>query len=119
MWESTLQNVLQKKEDYHPLHEVYSYITRSTRNYGSKTHLNTSTAKLPVTSRVNPSHLKYIHMVEKYAYTRGVTDSLTNNANMVGWPSMLKVEFCSLIRYYGGVVFHNKLYEKHRKKKKP
>ena len=43
-----------------------------------KTHLIASTVKLPVTP-----WLKFIHMVEKYAYIRGVIDSLTINVNMV------------------------------------
>ena len=40
-----------------------------------KPHLNLSSVKLPVTSRVNP-YLKYIHMVEKYVYNRGAIHSL-------------------------------------------
>ena len=50
----------------------------------AKTHLNTSSVKLPVTSRVNPPYLKCIYMVEKKAYSRGVIFSLTNNVSMVG-----------------------------------
>ena len=73
----------------------------------AKTHSNTSTAKLSVTPRVNPPYLKCIHMIEKHVYIRGVINSLTEMANMLGWTSVLKVEFRSLIRCYGLVVFHN------------
>ena len=37
-----------------------------------KTHLNTSTVKLPVTSRVNPPSMKNMDIVEKYDYSRCV-----------------------------------------------
>ena len=77
-----------------------------------KTHLIISSVKLSVTTRVNPPYLHCIHMVEKYAYSRGVIHSLTNNANMVGLPSILRVEFRSLIRCYEGVVFHRKFRRK-------
>ena len=74
-----------------------------------KTHLNTSTVKLHVSSRVSPTYLKYIHMVEEYACSGGVIHSLKNNANLVAWPSILRVEFRSLISFYVWVVFHNKI----------
>ena len=63
-----------------------------------KTDLNISSIKLPVTQRFKPPYLTYIYMVEKYAYSRGVIHSLTNTASLVGVPSMLKLEFRSLIR---------------------
>ena len=44
--------VLQKKEGYRPLHEVYNYSTLSSQNYGSK---NLTKVELPVKSRLNPS----------------------------------------------------------------
>ena len=76
--------VLQKKEVYLPLHEVSTEVQDPHKIMVVKTHLNTSSVKLPVTSRVNPQYLKRIHMVEKYAHRRGVIHSLTNTANMVG-----------------------------------
>ena len=72
------------------------------------THLNISSIKHPVTSRVNPPCVKCIHMVEKFAYSRGVIHSLTNNANMVDLPSLLKEELRSLTRCYSEAVVHNK-----------
>ena len=73
-----------KKEDYLPLHEVSTQVQDPPKIIEIKTHLNTSCVKLPVTSRVNRLYLKCIHMAKKFAYSRGGTHSLTNNANMVG-----------------------------------
>ena len=49
-----------------------------------KTHLNTSSVKLSVTARVNPTYLKCIYIVGKITNSKGVIHSVTNNANMVG-----------------------------------
>ena len=57
-------------------------------------------------------------MVGKYAYGRGVTHSLKNNANMVGLPSISRVEFRSLIRCYEGLYSTAKLDETHSKNSK-
>ena len=70
-----------------------------------KSCLNTTSVKLPVTPRVNPPYLKCINMVEKYPNIRGVNPFLQINANMVGWPPILIMEFRSLIHCYGAAVF--------------
>ena len=75
---------LRKKEHNLPLHEVSTIVHDLPKFEDVKSLLNTSSVKLPVASRVNPPYLKCIHMVEKYVYSRGVNDSLTNNAKMVG-----------------------------------
>ena len=49
-----------------------------------KTDLKTSRVKFPVTARVNPAYLKCLYMVEKYAKSRVVIHSVTDNENMVG-----------------------------------
>ena len=49
-----------------------------------KSPLNTISVKLPVTSRVNQSFLKWIYIVEKYANSRNVIYSVTNFAKMKG-----------------------------------
>ena len=48
-------------------------------------------------------------MVGKYAYSKDVIHASTINANMVGLPSILRVEIRSLICCYGGVVFFSKI----------
>ena len=98
---------LKKKQVYLPLHKVSTKIPNPHIIMEVKSHLNTSSVRLPVISRVSPPYLKCIHMVEKYACSRDVIHSLTNNANMECWPSMLKMEFRNLILRYGWVVFHN------------
>ena len=50
-WINLGGGVLQKKEGYLPLHEVYNYSLLSTPNYGSN---KLTKLKLPVTSRINP-----------------------------------------------------------------
>ena len=75
---------LQKKEGYLLLHEVTIIIHYPPTIIEVKTLLNTTKVKLPVASCVNSPYLKCIYMVEKYAYSRGVILSLTNNANKVG-----------------------------------
>ena len=72
-----------------------------------KTQINTSSVKHPATSRVDQPYLKCIYMIEKNADSRNVIYSVTNTANMVGWPLILRVGFRSMIRRYDGVVFHN------------
>ena len=100
-------DVLQKKEDHLPLHEVLTIVQDPPKIVEVKSPLNTSSSRLPITSRVNSPHFKCIHMVGKYAYSRDVIESLTSNANIVGRPSMLKENLRSLIRGFGGVVLHN------------
>ena len=85
------------KEDYPPLHEAWTIVPDPPKTMDVNSPLNTSSLKFPVTSRINPPYLKCIHKVEIYAYIRGVIHSLKNNVNMVGSPSMLKVDFPSLI----------------------
>ena len=75
--------VLQKKDVYVPLHEVWTEVQGPPKIMEVKTHLNTSNVKLPVTSCVNSPYLKCIHMVEKSAYSRGVIHSLTNISKVV------------------------------------
>ena len=48
-----------------------------------KTRLYATSVKPPLTSRVNPLVLKWINMVEKYANSRDLLHSLTNNALML------------------------------------
>ena len=57
-----------------------------------KSCLNTSSVKLPVTSRVNPTYLKCIYMVKKYVNIRAVIYLITINANMVN----SKRNYCGL-----------------------
>ena len=49
-----------------------------------KSPLNTTSIKLPVTSRVSPSFLKWMYIAEKYVVSRDVIHSVTNIPNMVG-----------------------------------
>ena len=79
------------------------YYTNHPKLNEVRTNLNISIVKLPVTSRVNPPNMKCLHTVEKYAYSRGVTHSLPNTANMMDRPSMLRLEFRSFIGCYGGL----------------
>ena len=97
------------RRDVSDIKEVYNYGARSTQIYGNKTHLITTSAKLPVTSRVHPPYLKCVHMVDKYTYSRRVIHSLTKLTNKVGLPSILWIEFRSLSRCYEGIVFLGKI----------
>ena len=72
------------KEDYLPLHKAWTIVPDPPKIMDVNSPLNTSSLKFLVTSRVNPPYLKCIHMVEIYAYSRGVIHSLTNDVNMVG-----------------------------------
>ena len=47
--------ITKKKEDYLPVHEVYNIILHDRLKFDEiKIHLNTSSSKLPVTSRDHP-----------------------------------------------------------------
>ena len=95
-----------RKNSSHCMRCVF-IVYHSTKIVAVKFCLKTASVKVPVTSRVNPLCLKCMYMIGKYANSRDVILSLTNNAIMGGWLWILRVGFRSLIRRYGGVVFHN------------
>ena len=66
------------------MHEVTIIVHYPPKIIEVKTYLNTTKVKLLVASRVKLPYLKCRYMAEKYAYSRGVIFSITNNANMVG-----------------------------------
>ena len=70
---------LQKQEDYLPLYDVSNIVHDPPKTKEVKSPLYTSSVKHLAIARVNPQHLKCIHMIEKHAFSRGVIHSLTRN----------------------------------------